>query len=232
MRYFHCSFDSFSSTQIHWWHIDIDIHAQHSVVLHLWLLRNHENILLGDQVLDAVGNLLWSLERLVHWCSCGIINLELLHNIVDDLALRDSFLSVSFSFPDGSDYQECDALIFLERNLDLLVRLALSLLVLLISLSFQVKEIFFSFFMAGFLVFVHRLLVVVKLKIILCQLDVGWLQEPAHFTDVACPDGGVSVEPCHCLGQSDQGFELSHSVPVWMRCISFAELSELLVFHL
>jgi hypothetical protein len=57
-------------------------------------------------MLDAVSDLLGRFESLVHRGSGTVINFELLDNVVDDLTLGNSFLTLSLPLFDSSDDQD------------------------------------------------------------------------------------------------------------------------------
>ena len=80
-------------------------------------------------------------------------------------------------------------------------------------------------------VLVDLVLVFFELDICLDDVDVGGLEQAAHFAHVRRSDHRVGVQAGHRLGQSDQRLELTDRVPVAGRRAAsvLVRLSQLLV---
>ena len=76
-------------------HVNVDVEAQEALILDLAVLRDHEHVLLRDQVIDAIGDLLCHLSRTFDTCACAFLDDDLFEHDVNDLGLLDRFLAVT-----------------------------------------------------------------------------------------------------------------------------------------
>ena len=67
--------------------VSIDTHAEHPLILVLAVLSDHQHVLLGDQMGDAVMDLLGSLGHLLYTLGWTFLGHNLLRNSVNDLTL-------------------------------------------------------------------------------------------------------------------------------------------------
>ena len=83
--------------------VKIDVEAEETLVLHPAVLRDHQDVLFDDQVIDAVGNLLGVLGCLLDRGALVIVSHDLLDHPVDDVGLWCGFLALSFELFDHAD---------------------------------------------------------------------------------------------------------------------------------
>ena len=67
-------------------------------------MRDHKDVLLCDEILDAVGDQFRGLYSLLHTCAHALIQDDLLDNLVNNVGLRDRLLAFLFEmFQDADD---------------------------------------------------------------------------------------------------------------------------------
>lgn len=80
-----------SLTQLHVFKLDVDIYAEHALVLNPSVLGYHQNVLFHDQVLDNVLQLLGQLQGCLQSLLAlveAVFQFKLLHQSVYDVGLR------------------------------------------------------------------------------------------------------------------------------------------------
>ena len=102
-------------------HIDVDVEAEKSLVLHLAVLSDHNDALLSDQMIDSVGDLLGHLGCLLHGSSRRVVHHQRLNDLVHDFRLLNGLLARLFKLVEVANNQLREALVLVEGDLYLLL---------------------------------------------------------------------------------------------------------------
>lgn len=164
--------------------VKIYVETQKTLVFHLIVLSDHQNIFFGDQVIDAIGDLLGSLCSLFDTGTLAIFSHYLLDYAINYLSLWRRLLALSFELFNYADDKHWQLLELIKGNLYffvlLLARSHLSLLILLglLLLSLHPEQIIILFLFGLCLSFllhfsIQILLIVCKLDIWLDDVDIG-----------------------------------------------------------
>ena len=83
--------------------LHVNIQAEETLVLVLAVLCDHKDVLLCDQILDAVADQFGCLYSLLHTCAHTLIQDDLLDNLVNNVGLRDRLLAFTFELLQDAD---------------------------------------------------------------------------------------------------------------------------------
>lgn len=168
--------------------------------------------------------LLGGLHRSLYRGGCLIaLNFQLLHHSVDDIRLLHILLLGGLKFlHDGNDHHG-ESLILVEGDLDLSGWL-------LDGLGWCLGDLLSGLGLSLFVeLSVDLLLDVLKLDVVLLDVDVGVSEESADLLHVGWSHPVVAVGSSHGLRESDQGLQLSHGDLVGSLVLGLLSLSDGLV---
>jgi len=206
--------------------IQVNIKAEQPLVFHFTILRDHQDVLLCDQMLDRICNLFGLHCGPLYRGAHSLIQCHLCDDMIDDLTLLRRLQAFRLKPLDLADNEHRDALELFKSDFGLFMLWLCRLLlrgVLTRLLSSQLRlhpEQIVSvdlvlFLLAGFMNFlVDCELVIFELNIALNNVDVRCLEQTASLLHVGWPDHRVGVESGHGLGKTNQRLELPHSVAI------------------
>ena len=82
--------------------VQVDIEAEQALVLDLAVLSDHQDVLLCDQMVDAVRDLLCVFSSFLDARALTVFTHDLLNDLIDDVCLRRRLLAFSFKLFDGA----------------------------------------------------------------------------------------------------------------------------------
>ena len=100
--------------------VQVDVKTEETLILDLAVLSDHEDVLLCDEMVYAVGDLLGRLLDTAETNALSILPQNLLNHLVDNFSLGCRVLSISLKLLDSSDNEHRQALELIEGDLDLL----------------------------------------------------------------------------------------------------------------